>query len=360
MKKKRLLTILGVTGLILTLVALPLAACAPTPAEEEVQEIAYLSGTWGDLVAVPAASAEILNTYLPGVRVSVVKSAGSEMNSMMASTMAPNTIMYHTCSMDFVAAYLGTPPWEEAYPNQALLASLVPGYLIFLTWDEKIKTVYDLKGKTVQILPLPSLQLRFFEDVLKLAGMSKDDLDIVFLDFGALEDALRDKTVDTVFPSVWGVPGRTNLSSAMQETLYALKDKMYAVEIPEDIVKTAATNLRSGFAVWKVTPHDFLPLWPEGKELWCHAAYFAQITVRGDMDEELAYNITKTLYEHTDVYADFYPNGKFVTPETMVGQLEYAREDMLHSGAIKYFKEAGLWDIYVEARAKFVAAVGEY
>ena len=44
----------------------------------------------------------------------------------------------------------------------------------------------------------------------------------------------------------------------------------------------------------------------------------------------------------------------------MVGQLGFAREVLLHPGAIRYFKESGLWDVWQKARAEFVASVGEY
>ncbi len=78
------------------------------------------------------------------------------------------------------------------------------------------------------------------------------------------------------------------------------------------------------------------------------------------MDDDLVYGIVKTILERSDEFAELVPpRGKFFTPELAAQSMAFASEQMIHPAAIKYYKEAGLWDIYLQARAEQVAAVGE-
>ncbi len=360
MKKKGLIL---ATVLVLVASLLVLPACAPAAEEveevKEVNEIGYLTGPWGDLTANPVAAAEILNTYNPDVRVSVVKSAGSEMNTMMAADMPRNSILYHTTSMDFIAGYWGLPPWEEAYPNQSVLLSYghSQGYMMYLTWDKNIQNMSDMAGKTLAVLPMPSLQNPFTFYILDALGI-RDQVEVVNLDFGPLEDALRDKTVDAMMYYVLGPPGEEGLPGSGEEALFALNNEMYTVSVPEDVLKPAAASLQAGFGVRTAQPNVYLPL--DTKEIWVHTPQFSILSSRADMDFDLVYGIVKTIIEHSDEFAERVPpRGRLFTPELAVSAMAFAHESMIHPGAVKYFKEANLWDVYLQARAEHVALVGE-
>jgi len=62
------------------------------------------------------------------------------------------------------------------------------------------------------------------------------------------------------------------------------------------------------------------------------------LAVRSDMDEEMAYNLTKALYENYDKIANVHPAMESLTPEVMadVDVVPY------HDGAERYLKEVGL------------------
>lgn len=64
----------------------------------------------------------------------------------------------------------------------------------------------------------------------------------------------------------------------------------------------------------------------------------AALTVRADMDEQTAYNLTKALFQHYEKLASVHPAMKALTPEVM------ASIDAVpfHDGALRYLKEAGL------------------
>ena len=82
---------------------------------------------------------------------------------------------------------------------------------------------------------------------------------------------------------------------------------------------------------------------PEGSYEWSPAAVEtvslgAALAVRSDMDEQIAYNLTKALFENYGLIAGVHPAMRSLTPEVM------ASIDVVpfHAGALRYLKEAGL------------------
>ena len=325
-------------------------------AEPQIMEMSYLGGSWGENLAFALAGSELVTQYAPNVKVSIVKSAGSEMNTMMAATMPANSVLYHTTSMDFVASYFGIEPWDEAYPDQRLLTSYNPGALAFIG-TVKDGRLEDMEGKTISVLPLPSLQLPFLMKCLDILGM-KDKVKISQLDFGAKEDALRDGTTDAQLASVYNPEGYEALNPGMEEVRYSLKDKLYWITVPKEVVAEAAASLNAGFGVREIKPGNMLPM--ETRSNYGHTVVFSALAVKKGMSEELAYQVTKAILEHTDQFENYDAGGKYVNPQSVAEAMAYASEEMIHPGAVRYYKEAGLWDHYLKARQEFVEVVGDY
>lgn len=329
-------------------------SCAQS--NQQVIDIAYLGGTWGEIIAYPIGTSDIINKFVPGIRTSIIKSVGAEMNTIMAADMAPNSVMYHTCSMDFVGSYYGVKPWEQAYPNQRLLVSFTPGAMT-LVGTVKGAEMKDMVGKTISVLPLPSLQLSFVNNILEILDLT-GKVKVVQLDFGPKEDALRDGVTNGLMANLYGPSGYEALGPGMEEVRYAKKDQLYWIKLDKEVVAEACRKLKTGFGIREVSPEGLLP--EETRATYAETLIFSNIAVRADMDEDIAYKITKAILEHTDMYADYTPNGKYVNPQSIAESLGFARPEMIHPGSVKAYKEAGVWDIYLEAREKFVADVGDY
>jgi len=82
---------------------------------------------------------------------------------------------------------------------------------------------------------------------------------------------------------------------------------------------------------------------PEGSYEWSPKAaptvsLGAALSVRSDMDEQTAYNLTKALFENYELIAGVHPAMRALTPEVM------ASIDVVpfHAGALRYLKEVGL------------------
>ena len=64
-----------------------------------------------------------------------------------------------------------------------------------------------------------------------------------------------------------------------------------------------------------------------------------QLICSPDMDEELVYKLTKAIVENLHCIAKIYAPAKALTPEWVASKLA----NPFHPGAIKYFKEIGVW-----------------
>jgi TRAP transporter TAXI family solute receptor len=64
-----------------------------------------------------------------------------------------------------------------------------------------------------------------------------------------------------------------------------------------------------------------------------------QLICSKDMSEEMAYKLTKAIVENLKCMADIYAPAKAITPPWAATELG----NPVHPGAVKYFKEKGLW-----------------
>ena len=64
-----------------------------------------------------------------------------------------------------------------------------------------------------------------------------------------------------------------------------------------------------------------------------------QLICQTDLDEDLVYKLTKTMIENLDCMRKVYAPAKDLNPQWMATELG----NPSHPGAIKYFKEKGLW-----------------
>ena len=58
-----------------------------------------------------------------------------------------------------------------------------------------------------------------------------------------------------------------------------------------------------------------------------------------DADEELVYQLTRTIYEHREEVAAKHAAGRAINPKNVVRDTGTE----FHPGAIRYFKEIGIW-----------------
>ena len=196
--------------------------------------------------------------------------------------------------------------------------------------DSGVKTVADLKGKRVAwVIGAPSLNQNITA-ILAFANLSWSDVKRVdFGGFGAAMDGLINGQVDAAF------------SSSISGKVYQLAKSPRGVVYP-----VIAHNDKAGWARMNKTAPFFFPfMGAEGADLdQDHkvesATYPYPILMSYDkLDANLVYAMTKAMVESFDAYKDAAPGNKGWAVERQ----NFAWVIPFHDGAVRYWKEKGLW-----------------
>lgn len=211
----------------------------------------------------------------------------------------------------------------------------------FVTLDPNIKTPKDFKGKRIALgLKTQTNWGGFATVVLEHGfGITPENASLQYLGPKAAMDALLDGRVDVaVFGTLTTVgidpvqPGPTLLHLASSGR------KFYYVNIGQDAIERVNKKAGSPFLTAKL-PAGKLPGQTQALELFGDVD---QKTAHPSFSEDLAYELTKAMLRYAPQVGKYFAFGELWTkPELHVLGLN---EKNTNAGAIRAFKEAGLWD----------------
>ncbi len=223
-------------------------------------------------------------------------------------------------------AYNGTGDFEgRQLENIRALASIYPNAVQIVTLaDSGIESLSDLEGKVVSVgAPGSGTELNA-RALLEANGITYDDFDPRRLNFNETADAIRDGDIDAGFWSV-GPPTSSimNLATTRDIRLVGLTD--------EEIAN--AKQAEPVFAAYKLKAGLY-----EGMDEAVQSIGIPNVlAVSSEMDEELAYQITKVLFEQTDELIAIHPAANDTTVEFSVESTPIG----FHPGALRYYEEVG-------------------
>jgi|GEM_PF-1847379 len=196
----------------------------------------------------------------------------------------------------------------------------------FFTTDPSIKSLKDLEGKKVYITQPGAESDIQIKQLLKAAGADYSKIiDVHFSSISEAQQGLKEGRAVAVY---W------TASSWIQDI--ATTKPMYVIPITNGQVKTLNGLLPGwGFVTSSINAGEF-GLTNGGDTL---AVPFG-IYVREGLSEDTVYKLTKTMYEkHADVEK---LNPKYLADWNLKRSL-IAIGAPIHPGAIKYYKEVGIW-----------------
>ena len=323
--------------------AVGLAAAPSCMAAKQFFAIAT-GGTGGTYYPLGGVLAQALTTKVPDVIVTA--------QSGNASTANLNLIRSHSIESAFVQnntafqAYNGTDQFEgNPVKNVRGIASLYPEVIqIVVRKEAGIKTIADLKGKSVIPGDRGSGTAVDAENILKQAGMSFDDFgSLDWLSFAGISQRMQDNQADVGFITA-GIPTSSvmELVSSTPVTILSLDD---------DLIKKVTAAYP--FYAKVVIPAD---TYAGQSEPVTTVAVMAQWVCDADVSEDLIYTLTKALWEPgfhvlrvkdgkpeeapagAEIMAQAHAKGKDVTLETALSGMAIP----LHPGAAKYYREKGM------------------
>ncbi len=314
-------TILGIgKGMALGLAA-AMALAAPAGAQQQLS--IATGGTGGVYFPIGGGIAELINQHLDGY-MAVAEVTGASVENMGLISRGDSD--FAIALADTVQqAHAGTGAFEgRQIADLRALAAIYPNAVQIVALDGSgIGGLQDLKGKRVSVGAPGSGTEVNAQTLLEANGISYDDFTPERLNFNETADALRDGDIDA---GIWSVGPPT--SSIMN--LAATSD-INLIGLTEDEI-AKAQEAEPVFAPYTLKADTY-----DGIDAIDTISIPNALVVHAEMDDELAYQVTKLIFERVDDLRAIHPAANDTTVEFTMSSTPIP----LHPGAIRYFEEIG-------------------
>ncbi|CAN5198553.1 TAXI family TRAP transporter solute-binding subunit [soil metagenome] len=316
----------AVSGTVAVLILLSmLAACSASQAPGGGDRLSIATGGTGGVYFVyGGALADQITQNIEGVEATAEATSASVDNMQLIADESSDVAF--TLADTAADAVEGRESFDgDPVPAQALTRLYNNYTQVATTADSGIESIEDLQGKSVSVGSPGSGTEVIALRVLEAAGLDPDaDIDRQQLGVDESVDAVRDGTIDAFFWS-GGLPTGAVTALATTDQIVLLPTTEYIVALRETYGEVyQESNIPAG--TYEGFDQDVSVI-----------AVPNYLVVNESMDEELAYNITRLLFDQQDALAQAHPeaNNLDINTAPQVPPLE------LHPGAQRYYDEAG-------------------
>ena len=290
---------------------------------QQVLQLSMGSATAGGIFAnLGGPIAQCVSQALPNVNITHEFTEGTVENlrlmdqgKMQLAIITPQVGAY---------ARQGTQMFKNKKLDFRVLSRLMPNANLWVVLaDSKIKSFADFKGRKIGVGPASGGLGVNARAQLTANGIDyKKDIKPLFMGAGEMVEALKDGVIEAAYPT-----------EELTEMLTATH-KIRIIGWEEEPLK-AFLNENPNYGRYEIPAKKFKGVdYPvvavdNGIQLICQV----------DMDEELAYQLTKALLENIDCIVRFYAPAKAMSAQWAASRLG----NPYHPGAIKYYREIGVW-----------------
>lgn len=272
---------------------------------------------------------EVIPAALPNYKVTAQPTGATVENIRRMSTGELDIAF--TYGSNIYWANAGEKVFKEKYPVRVLVGGHLAPWVLLVREDAGITSWKNLKGKRIANAPPGGLIAEeVWATALEYYGLTPKDLATVtkIPNVNETVEQIKNKQLDGLFwPTARG--GMAPFIDLARST------KTRWLGFDEEAIKHILAKYP--FLVRAEVPVGT----NEGQaNSYVSVSDRVHIVAMEKMDEEVAYNLTKAIVENNR-FAEVMPAGSEWTRESAVaskGTLEY------HPGAIKYYKEIGIWD----------------
>ncbi|QEM82883.1 TAXI family TRAP transporter solute-binding subunit [Halomonas binhaiensis] len=281
-------------------------------------------GTGGTYYPIGGGLAEMIKKHIDGYD-AVAEVTGASVENMGLVWRGDSDLALALADTVY-QGYTGTGAFEgRELDNIRAIASVYPNAVQIVTMaDSDIESLEDLKGKVVSVgAPGSGTELNA-KALLESNGITYDDFDARRLNFNETADALRNGDIDAGFWSV-GPPTSSilNLATTNDVRLIGLSDEEIANAQKDEPV----------FAAYELKANLY-----EGMDEPVQTISIPNVLITSsEMDDELAYQLTKMLFEKTDELIAIHPAANDTTVEFSTASTPIP----FHEGALRYYEEVG-------------------
>lgn len=224
------------------------------------------------------------------------------------------------------AAFNGTAPFKNKLGDVRALGRLYPEYLhVVASKDSGIKELDDFKGKKISVGARGSGNEVNCRQIFDFYGLDYKNLQPIFLPYGETADQFKDRHLDGFIFTI-GTP-----NPAIQD-ITTTQDVTF---VPLDGAKVDAVIAKFPYMV-----KDSIPAgtYKGQNEAVPTLSVQAILVANKNMPDEVAYELTRLLYENSGAVAKAHNKGAEIKVENATDGVTIP----LHPGAEKYLKEKGI------------------
>ena len=304
-----------------------IVGCSSNQSSEGDQtKTTYLSiatgGTSGTYYPIGGAMAKIISEEVANTSASAQSTGASVTNTRLVSKKEVELAILQNDIASY--AFNGANKFEnKPVKNMRGIATLYPEIIqIVVREDTGIEDIKDLKGQKVAVGAPGSGVEANAKQILANFNLTYDDIEEDYLSFSEAASRLKDKQIDAAFLTA-GVPTAAVMDIAATQDIKLLNfsqeqiDKLHSeypfltgVDVPAGTYSGQDEKVRT-------------------------VALKATLVALESLDEELVYNITKSIFDNREQLIERHSRAKDIKVET-------AQDGMtipLHPGAKKYFDE---------------------
>lgn len=216
--------------------------------------------------------------------------------------------------------------FNKSYQKQRAIATLFPEVIhIFALRSSGIESFSDLKGKKISMSQQGSGGLVNSEQILGHFGITKADVDPLYLSNVDAVDRMKDELLDAIFVT-------TGSPNATYQDLCFAKD-VRLLGIPEKDIEELVKEYPF-YSKYIIPKSTYDKQTDDTATVTVQAVLIASI----DLGEDLVYQLTKTLWENQKDLTAAMAKAQFMDPENPFKSVTIP----LHPGAEKYYKEIGI------------------
>ena len=281
----------------------------------------------GAFFVVGSALGEVLNE---------IKGAeGWQVNAEATAGTQENIRRLHSGELDFALAnsaityfsVRGEEGWDQAYPMRTVM-TLAPNVALFVSPRRNgIQSIPDLKGKRVVVGPPGAGFEYFIRPLLSAHGMSYEDFTPLNNSQSGAVDLLADGSADAAFLGGAVPTASLTQASSSQDLVFIPYQDEPKQQVLRDYPFFAPATIPAG--TYRGLDADYQGL---------NVGSMHLITSAGQ-DEELVYQVAKSLYENRQMVVEKHAAGRAINPNVVIRDTGTA----FHPGAIRFYKEIRIW-----------------
>jgi TRAP transporter TAXI family solute receptor len=224
-------------------------------------------------------------------------------------------------------AVRGEGAWKGEQPIRVVM-TLAPNVALFITPQSSgVKRLSDLKGKRAVVGPAGAGFEYFLEPILAAHGVSYQDFSPLHNTQAGAVDMLADGSAAAAFLGGAVPTASITRASASQNIFFIPFDDTAKQSLFENYPFFNAVVIPSGTYRGQDEPFHGMNVGA------------MHLITAANLDAETVYQFTKILYEQRAEVVKTHPAGKAINPKNVVKDTGTP----FHPGAIRYYKEIGIW-----------------